>query len=630
MKINNNNILLSTIRYNHWIDYTYHLQNQIILNEHITMALKDLWYLFDKIPQNHFIQIQFKVQLNNGLYRSISYVQTVKKEDYNSLLDIFIEFWNLRSEDYHITTASSIIFTYKVYDSEISQQIKSKSISRHKNIVSELKQQYTFGGFNLPKTMDFTLWGEHFISHDYKSAVVHKPNSRLEYHIQILDNAQTVELKMKDNKTLLTFTDTLNNYADLSTFTRTLKNQEYIFINGEMVLKRIQKHCKFIKPLDKSIFLNKNIITMDLETRTRNGIMEAYAVCIYDGRESKSFYLSDYKNSEDMLLSSLRSLCIRKYNQHKVYLHNFSNFDGIFLLKHIAQLTDEIQPIIKNNQLIEIRLKYGNKKDKGQYPYKLYFRDSLLLLPASLSSLAVQFKVENKDIFPYSFVNQRDIELSYEGIIPDYTYFDRTKVTLEDYVQYKNRFIIKKWSLKDETLAYCEQDVKTLYQIIDKFNKQIFDLLRIDLLKYPTLSSLALGIFRTKFLPKEGDSQIPIISGQIFDDIKKSYTGGSVDVIKPFGKNIRRYDVNSLYPFVMKEYPMPVGLPTYFEGNIIKIVDKPYGFFKVEVTSPDNLNVPILQTKINHRTIAPLGQWAGWYSVRKSIMQKSMDINLLS
>ena len=54
----------------------------------------------------------------------------------------------------------------------------------------------------------------------------------------------------------------------------------------------------------------------------------------------------------------------------------------------------------------------------------------------------------------------------------------------------------------------------------------------------------------------------------MFYFFKKSYTGGAVDVYKPMGENIYRYDVNSLYPYVMKNYSTPVGSPTLFEGDI--------------------------------------------------------------
>jgi len=38
-------------------------------------------------------------------------------------------------------------------------------------------------------------------------------------------------------------------------------------------------------------------------------------------------------------------------------------------------------------------------------------------------------------------------------------------------------------------------------------------------------------------------------------------------------------DVNSLYPYVMSNFKLPVGSPTYFEGDIRKFKDKPFGFF---------------------------------------------------
>jgi hypothetical protein len=77
-------------------------------------------------------------------------------------------------------------------------------------------------------------------------------------------------------------------------------------------------------------------------------------------------------------------------------------------------------------------------------------------------------------------------------------------------------------------------------------------LFEINIHKYPTLSSLAFAIFRTHFLKENTIAQL---SGKIAKEIRQGYTGGSVDVFIPESKpgvKIKCYDVNSLYPFIMK------------------------------------------------------------------------------
>ena len=152
---------------------------------------------------------------------------------------------------------------------------------------------------------------------------------------------------------------------------------------------------------------------------------------------------------------------------------------------------------------------------------------------------------------------------------------------------------------------------------------------RVDVLRFPTISSLAFGIFRSNFLLK--DIKIPLIFNEIYKDIKDSYTGGSVDVFKPYGaygENIKCYDVNSLYPFVMANENMPVGIPTYFEGDITKINSNAFGFFEVEIKAPLDLYVPLLQIKIKtdngNRTIAPVGSWVGTYFSEELIEAKNL------
>ena len=84
-------------------------------------------------------------------------------------------------------------------------------------------------------------------------------------------------------------------------------------------------------------------------------------------------------------------------------------------------------------------------------------------------------------------------------------------------------------------------------------------------------------------------------------------------MFKPFGENIFRYDVNSLYPYAMKTFPMPIGNIKFFEGNILDIETKAFGFFKCIITAPKDIKHPIIQTKFDTgnglRTLSPVGTW---------------------
>lgn len=73
---------------------------------------------------------------------------------------------------------------------------------------------------------------------------------------------------------------------------------------------------------------------------------------------------------------------------------------------------------------------------------------------------------------------------------------------------------------------------------------------------------------------------IPLLTGVLYDFIKLGYTGGAVDVYKPYGKNVHRYDVNSLYPSTMLNNLMPIGNPIYFDGDITKFYPNSFGFLR--------------------------------------------------
>jgi len=313
---------------------------------------------------------------------------------------------------------------------------------------------------------------------------------------------------------------------------------------------------------------------MDLETKSIEGILIPYCVSIFDGDNSFSFYITDYDSSDEMLKASVLFILKRKYNGHRVYLHNFSYFDGIFLIKIISDLvsSESINPVIRDNRIINLKVNFnsGNSKRK----YYIEFRDSYLLLTTSLEKLGKTFalnegKLENKIPFPYRFVNEKDVDYNYIGPIPDFKYYD--KIDNEQYneliLQSKNNNKdLTKWDLKKETIYYCEQDCKTLYYAILEFAKLIYLQFNVDIAKTPTVSSLAFRIFRVKF--SEQNKNIAVLSGLIYYFIYQSYYGGAVDAYYPYGKDVKCYDVNSLYPTSMKINSMPTGNPYYFEGNL--------------------------------------------------------------
>jgi len=130
----------------------------------------------------------------------------------------------------------------------------------------------------------------------------------------------------------------------------------------------------------------------------------------------------------------------------------------------------------------------------------------------------------------------------------------------------------------------------------------------LDITKYPTLPSITMGVYRIHYLPS---NTVPLIGSRLHYTLKQAYYGGITDTYRPRGKNILSYDINSLYPFSMYEYEMPVGNPVKFEGDPTRIDKNPFGFFKVKVTTPLKINVPILPTKIKssggQRTVCPVG-----------------------
>jgi hypothetical protein len=578
-------------------------ENKLLTNDLIKEMLNKFWdEIMNKID-NKMVLLLFRIKFEDNTYRTIGNLQKIDRSNLFQLYEILTDLLSIINDEYKTLAIIKLVFSYKIIETD-NKNSKIDSF----NIKNIKLPTFKFYGYNLPNTMNLKLWGTQ-VSHENNHYKIKRANSNLFYDITIEPLWNIIKIINSNNMTILTFKD-IPDINNNNSFTRIINNQTYYFNNGELIVKTLNKINNLLTKLNKDKKLINKFITLDIETKIINNVMIPYAICYYDGKKVNSFYLTDYKDSNDMLKDCINSLLKRKYTGYKIYVHNLSNFDGIFLLKILSQIDNiHIYPTIKDGKMINIKLTYD-----GINQYNISFRDSYLMLPSSLSKLTKQFNVSNKTLFPYNFINDKfnkNINLNYIGKVPAIKYF--INLTLDQYNEYKQNFL-NNWSLKDETINYCSQDCISLYQVIYKFNNLIFNEYSLNIHKYPTLPSLAFGIYRAQYL---NEYPIPLLSGQIFNDISKSYTGGSTDMFKPFGKNIFSYDVNSLYAYIMSKFDMPIGNIKFFEGNILKIEPKAFGFFECKVIAPKNIKHPILQIKCDTgkgvRTISPIGSWTSVY-----------------
>lgn len=179
--------------------------------------------------------------------------------------------------------------------------------------------------------MDLFDWGTvNFINNDTE-AIVNKPNSSATYLTQFNGRKMSVEYHNFGVK-LVSFIDELLDINNLGPFMRKISNQILYFKDSKLNLRFKPYEFKLIEKLLPKGYFNNKIITLDLETVNINGNLIPYAASYYDGKDTKAFYSNDYSDHNEMLKACIQSIMIRKYNGFKVYIHNFSKFDGIFYL----------------------------------------------------------------------------------------------------------------------------------------------------------------------------------------------------------------------------------------------------------------------------------------------------------
>lgn len=363
-----------------------------------------------------------------------------------------------------------------------------------------------------------------------------------------------------------------------------------------------RKDYIYTRPLLEEIRIenkkNKNYATLDIETY-RDVIVEPYAVGIYNPKMNKTFYITDYKTKGEMFIAVIKYLIKKKIKL--VYAHNASNFDNIILMESLRTEGITIEGGREGNQIVKLAIIYKR--------HKIIIKDSYKILPSSLKELSIAYG-ESKGIFPHSFI-KKDL-VNYEGPKPGIEYY-------EGITQTKYEQIAEKIKIKEEAEKYVMQDCKILYNIIEQYRTTIYEKFKIDIIRRDTIAGVAYKIWTTTMKNHEEIIRISTTS-EMGRDIRQAYYGGISEVnIPSLGIDITNkqsdkvvgyyYDVNSLYPFIMREKLLPIGAPMrIYEDKLEEI----FGYCKAEIEAPE-LAVLLLPIKINGTIKVPTGTWTGWY-----------------
>ena len=302
----------------------------------------------------------------------------------------------------------------------------------------------------------------------------------------------------------------------------------------------------------------------------------SYSIHTFFSENHIPFYPKFEDRSQRMLFDFLSNLeeCVKKNRRLRtVYFHNFARFDGIFILRYYADRGDKykIKPLVRNHKLYELKVYIGEN-------LFLRFRDSYTLLPSSLASLG-------RTLCP---------ELGPKGSIP---HADLVVSDLQ--------------GISEEVIKYLRQDILLLGGVMLKAQDINWSKYRIDIEDVMTVSALSLKIFRMKYFDEMTfHINIPTRNQDTF--IRRGYYGGHVDVYKPYGENLYYYDVNSLYPYIMKSYPMPSGAPVWHNNLASVGLDSLFGFIEAYVVCPTSISRPFLPYKDKFGTLNfPTGKFIG-------------------
>jgi len=317
----------------------------------------------------------------------------------------------------------------------------------------------------------------------------------------------------------------------------------------------------------------------------KNEMVIPYLLGVYDGEK---FYCFD---GDFCIEDFFRCFVTKKYRGCIFYAHFGAIFDFILLLDYLNKTDFKILPISQGSKIIKITI-----SDKNNHRW--YFCDTSALLPFGLDKLTKTFNVKYKKLEIIKKTDNYDSDL--------YNYYIK---------------------FPDLVIEYLKHDCIGLFEVLLKFKDEI---LKSGGDMGLTIASTSLKTYNHSYQSRS----LFMCKRKYNDDMRQAYFGGRTEIFRFYAPEIKDsyyyyYDVNSLYPFVMRNFRFPVSQPNIIEKPKLCDVVSNDGITEAFINAPKDVYIPVLPSKIkvkyDKKLMFTIGNFHGYWD--NALLKNAYDLN---